>query len=74
MLGASLTSSAGFMLATLMDKGETALIQQIEDWQRALPRLFTLLGAQNVASLQTAQRLYSPTLQNFINQRQSATH
>ncbi|GMA68005.1 MAG: type 2 isopentenyl-diphosphate Delta-isomerase [Leuconostoc gelidum] len=74
MLGASLTSSAGFMLATLMDKGETALIQQIEDWQRALPRLFTLLGAKNVASLQTAQRLYSPTLQNFINQRQSATH
>lgn len=74
MLGASLTSSAGFMLATLMDKGETALIQQIEDWQRALPRLFTLLGAKNGQSLQHAERLYSPALQNFINQRQSATH
>ena len=74
MLGASLTSSAGFMLSTLMDKGEVALIQQIEDWQHALPRLFTLLGAKNGKSLHAAERLYSPTLQNFINQRQSATH
>lgn len=73
MLGATLTSSAGFMLETLMDKGQNALIQQINDWQHALPRLFTLLGSKNIKALQQAERLYSPSLYNFIQQNENAT-
>lgn len=72
MLGSTLTSSAGFILETLMDQGQPALIKQIESWQMALPRLFTLLGAKNSLALQTKERLYTPTLENFIVQRKNA--
>ncbi|ADG39853.1 MULTISPECIES: type 2 isopentenyl-diphosphate Delta-isomerase [Leuconostoc] len=72
MLGATMTSSAGFMLETLMDQGQIALIKQIEEWQLALPRLFTLLGAKNNTSLQKKDRIYTPALENFISQRKNA--
>ncbi|MFZ2967332.1 MAG: alpha-hydroxy-acid oxidizing protein, partial [Leuconostoc falkenbergense] len=69
MLGANLASSAGFMLQTLVDHGESDLTKQIIDWQQALPRLFTLLGAKNIAELQQSHPLYSDSLQNFISQQ-----
>ncbi|MDI6666889.1 type 2 isopentenyl-diphosphate Delta-isomerase [Leuconostoc falkenbergense] len=69
MLGANLTSSAGFMLQTLIDHGESDLTKQIIDWQQALPRLFTLLGAKNIAELQQSRPLYSDSLQSFISQQ-----
>lgn len=72
MLGATLVSSAGFMLKTLMDDGQSALVQQIEGWQSALPRLLTLLGAQSNQELVEKQRLYSPSLQNFITQQKAS--
>ncbi|MGO1280509.1 MAG: alpha-hydroxy-acid oxidizing protein, partial [Leuconostoc mesenteroides] len=72
MLGASLTSSAGFMLTTLMEKGQKSLLEEINAWQVALPRLFTLLGAQNITELQHKPLIYSPNLQNFIAQQKAS--
>jgi len=70
MLGANMTSSAGFLLETLMTGGQSALIELIHQWQSDLPRLFTLLGAKNITDLQHKERLYSNELQNFISQQQ----
>ena len=73
MLGATMTSSAGYMLNTLMTHGEAGLIDEIISWQRALPRLMTLLGARHLSELPSKPRLYAPNLQNFINQSKNAT-
>ncbi|HBP98308.1 type 2 isopentenyl-diphosphate Delta-isomerase [Leuconostoc lactis] len=73
MLGATMTSSAGYMLNTLMTHGEAGLVDEIISWQRALPRLMTLLGARHISELQSKPRLYAPNLQNFINQTKNAT-
>lgn len=73
MLGATLTSSAGYLLNTLMRDGEAGLITEIQSWQRDLPRLMTLLGAKKTAELSAKPRLYSPMLHNFIQQTKKAT-
>ena len=73
MLGATMTSSAGYMLNTLMTHGEAGLIDEIISWQRALPRLMTLLGARHLSELPSKPRLYASNLQNFINQSKNAT-
>lgn len=73
MLGATMTSSAGYMLNTLMTQGEAGLIAEITSWQRALPRLMTLLGARHISELPAKPRLYASTLQNFITQSKNAT-
>ncbi|GMA70572.1 isopentenyl-diphosphate delta-isomerase [Leuconostoc litchii] len=72
MLGASLTSSAGYMLTTLLEKGQTPLLEEIYAWQQALPRLMTLLGAKNIMALQKKPVLYSSELQNFIAQQKAS--
>lgn len=73
MLGATMTSSAGYMLNILMSQGEAGLVTEIQSWQGDLPRLMTLLGARTPSELQTKPRLYSPMLHNFILQNKNAT-
>lgn len=68
MLGASLASSAGYFLKTLMADGPAGLEAEISLWQQQLPLYMTLLGAQRVENLVQAKRLYSPNLTNSLKQ------
>ncbi|CAK1222236.1 FMN-dependent dehydrogenase [Fructobacillus evanidus] len=68
ILGAKTTSSAGHFLQILMTKNPSALQQEIENWQQALPELMTLLGAKTIADLSQVPRLYRADLQNSSDQ------
>ncbi|MBS9335864.1 type 2 isopentenyl-diphosphate Delta-isomerase [Fructobacillus papyrifericola] len=68
MLGAKLTSSAGYFLQTLMAKGQAGLEEEVRLWQQQLPLYMTLLGAKTTADLKKAKRLYSLDLQNSQKQ------
>lgn len=72
MLGATLTSSAGFFLETLVTHGPDALDRLIKQWQADLPKLYALLGARTGADLAQVERLYSRDLIDFIGQRQKS--
>ncbi|CAH1853413.1 type 2 isopentenyl-diphosphate Delta-isomerase [Convivina praedatoris] len=68
ILGATLTSSAGYFLSTLVTQGPTGLYQTITDWQKALPKFMLALGVRQVNELRAVPRIYNSDLQNFIHQ------
>lgn len=70
MLGATLTSSAGHFLHTLVSEGQDALVHTINEWQQNLPLIYALLGAKNTSELQNREFITSTTINNFIQQRQ----
>lgn len=68
MLGASLTSSAGYFLKTLMASDADGLEAEIALWQQQLPLYMTLLGANQISDLKQSKRIYSEALQNSLKQ------
>lgn len=71
MLGASMTSTAGFALSTLMKKGVEGLEATFNQWQSDLQKFYTLQGVRDTAQLQEQDLLYSEKAMNFINQRKN---
>ena len=68
-LGASAVGVAGKILHSLLRKGDQATIQMIQDWQRGLKIIMTMLGCRNMDQLQHAPLILSHHLFNYARQR-----
>jgi isopentenyl-diphosphate delta-isomerase len=68
-LGARMTSSAGFVLNTLMSSGAAAVEQLFEQWKADLAKLYVLTGSSATSELKNTEILFGQAAQNFINQR-----
>ena len=69
ILGAKMTSSAGFILSVLMESGSEAVEQMLKNWKQDLEKLCVLTGSKSLTELQTVELLYSTNTLNFIQQR-----
>lgn len=56
-LGASAVGVAGEFLHTLINEGEDALVEQIEDWKAQIRVIMALLGCKNVADVRQNSRI-----------------
>jgi isopentenyl-diphosphate delta-isomerase len=69
ILGAGLVSSAGNILANLLENGADYVELMLDGWASDLTRFYTLLGARNFSELAKAELIYSRQLLDFIGQR-----
>lgn len=70
-LGADLASSAGFILATLMqENGAEKVEATLAQWKADLAKFLVLTGCQNRSELAQVEFLYSANALNFLQQRQ----
>ena len=69
ILGADLSSSAGFILKNLMQTGPEKVEEVIEQWKQDLNKLFVLTGSKNIEECRKVELLYSTNMLNFIQQR-----
>lgn len=70
ILGADLTSSAGFILQYLIKNGSEATEKLLEKWKADLAYFYVLQGVKNQKELKSKSILFSIEAQNFIQQRQ----
>lgn len=69
ILGATLASSAGFILSTLMQSGQEALDEMLTSWKKDLEKLYALTGSKETDDLGKVELLYSGRVSNFVQQR-----
>jgi isopentenyl-diphosphate delta-isomerase len=71
VLGASLVSSAGFVLSNLLENGPEYVEMIFENWFSDLTKFYTMLGAKNWTELQKSKLIYSGDILGFIEQRRT---
>ena len=71
ILGADLSSSAGFILKNLLESGTEKVETILEQWKKDLTKLFVLTGSQKLSDCANVELLYSNNMLNFIQQRKN---
>lgn len=69
VLGAENIGVAGYFLHILLNQGADSLVDEIQLWQKHLPKLYTLLGAKTRSDLQKAPFVVDAELANYAQQR-----
>lgn len=69
ILGAQLTSTAGYLLKVLVKEGATAVEELLLQWKQDLKKFYALQGVKNQAALRHRSLLYSQAAQSFMQQR-----
>ncbi|MDR0199980.1 MAG: type 2 isopentenyl-diphosphate Delta-isomerase [Streptococcaceae bacterium] len=74
VLGATLTSSAGFILSNLIGKGPDQTESLLMEWRSDLQKIYAALGASNLTALQETPYVLDEYLTNFVRQRDDETN
>ncbi|EKF52286.1 type 2 isopentenyl-diphosphate Delta-isomerase [Lactococcus garvieae] len=69
LLGASLVSSAGYVLSVLQKEGIQALEEMFAQWKDDLTKLYTLVGARDLSALAQVEFIYNKELKYFLDER-----
>ncbi|MBL3716787.1 type 2 isopentenyl-diphosphate Delta-isomerase [Lactococcus muris] len=69
LFGASLVSSAGYVLSVLKDEGSQALDELFSQWKDELVKLYTLVGARQFNDLSQVEFIYNQSLRHFLEER-----
>ncbi|MDR0300542.1 MAG: type 2 isopentenyl-diphosphate Delta-isomerase [Streptococcaceae bacterium] len=69
VLGASLVSSAGFILSNLVENGAEYVEMILENWASDMTKFYAMLGVKDSSALQKTELIYSGDLFTFIEQR-----
>lgn len=68
-LGADAVGIASQILVKLINDGEDATIEMINDWIIGIKTILTALGAHNINELRKRESVHSLELQNYLKQR-----
>lgn len=69
LLGATLVSSAGYVLWLLRTQGPQAVAEIFSQWKDELTKLYTLVGARDLTDLSLVEFIYDKKLKYFIDER-----
>ncbi|MEY8444155.1 type 2 isopentenyl-diphosphate Delta-isomerase [Lactococcus ileimucosae] len=69
LLGASLVSSAGYVLSVLKAEGSQALDELFSQWKDELVKLYALVGARQFCDLSQVEFIYDQALRHFLEER-----
>ncbi|HEY0221729.1 MAG TPA: type 2 isopentenyl-diphosphate Delta-isomerase [Lactovum miscens] len=69
VLGASLVSSAGFILSNLLENGPEFVEMLLENWELDIRKFYTMQGAKNLTELQQSKLILQDNLLDFYKQR-----